>query len=268
MGCYAAFGRRSLHSMREPGPPGRASFYRAGPKQQRPVAALGYLGYIFLLLVFSRHALVLFGGAHGVRGRHGPIRASSLKCDLAAGKTLAHSQGAAAPICIPKAQAPKCWTPARAYNPFLLPAGHRFATPRHRAALGQRDQPLLETRRAARRRAAPRFWSAAPAAPPPHPINHGLRRELLLLFNNFQPERQTIANRVRLDRCRGRQDVDRHQGQERRGPDHGQEDPKQAGRCPTSDEAREGVAVRGCDLGVPSCCGVFTSFKRLVSISR
>ena len=23
-----------------------------------------------------------------------------------------------------------------------------------------------------------------------------------------------------------------------------------------------------CDLGVPSCCGVFTSFKRLVSISR
>ena len=34
------------------------------------------------------------------------------------------------------------------------------------------------------------------------------------------------------------------------------------------DEAFIDTHSEPCDLGVPSCCGVFTSFKRLVSISR
>ena len=72
---------------------------------------------------------------------------------------LASRPGRAA-LYLLKAQAPKCWTPARAYNPFLLPAEHRFAS----AAPAQRlvSETSLASKlaaRDARRRAAPR-WSA------------------------------------------------------------------------------------------------------------
>ena len=162
-----------------------------------------------------RHASTPPAHAHGVRGRRGRIRAPSGRKALAL-----FGRGR---LCGPLGAKSYSWTPLSAPNTHCCPRASLLKPRRTPSALVS-DQP--RTRRAAPtpRRAA--LWSADLAAGSPRVRDHGLRRELLLLFNNFQPERQIAPDRVRLDRRWGRQNQYRHQGQERRGVDHGQEDPE------------------------------------------